>query len=157
MLIVRATFAFLALPALVAGVVPALVVRNWTPDHRASALAFALLGLGCLLLFWSVRDFYVSGRGTLAPWDPPKRLVVVGLYRFVRNPMYLAVLAIVAGWSVLYLSAWLALYVLLLAAAFHARVILHEEPWLRKQYGVEWEAYAHSTARWLPRRRPKTR
>jgi len=151
MLLIRATLAFLALPALVAGVVPALIVRSGTPGGRAVAAAFALLGGGSLLLLWCVRDFFVSGRGTLAPWDPPKHLVVTGLYRLVRNPMYLAVLLIVAGWSILYRSGWLALYAILLAIGFHLRVLWHEEPWLQRQFGAEWEAYAAKTARWVPR------
>ena len=58
------------------------------------------------MLLWCVRDFYVSGRGTLAPLDPPKRVVIVGLYRFVRNPMYVAVLTILVGWALLY-GSWL--------------------------------------------------
>jgi protein-S-isoprenylcysteine O-methyltransferase Ste14 len=65
--------------------------------------------------------------------------------------MYLAVLTIVAGWSVLYLSAAVAGYLIFLATAFHLRVILHEEPWLRRQFGAEWEAYSATTSRWLPR------
>jgi len=59
-----------------------------------------VLGGGLVVLLWCVRDFYVSGRGTLAPWNPPKRLVVVGLYRFTRNPMYIGVLMVVGGWAV---------------------------------------------------------
>ena len=157
MLIIRAIVAFLALPAVIAGLVPALIVRSGTVDHRATPAGIALLGVGGFLLLWCVRDFFVSGRGTLAPWDPPKHLVVVGPYRFVRNPMYLAVLTIVAGWSVLYLSAWVVLYLIFLAAAFHVRVIMHEEPWLHRQFGAEWEAYSASMARWLPslRQKPK--
>jgi protein-S-isoprenylcysteine O-methyltransferase Ste14 len=155
MLILRATVAFLALPTLVAGIVPALIVRSQTVADRSIPAAAVLFGLGGVLLFWCVRDFFVSGKGTLAPWDPPRHLVIVGLYRFVRNPMYLAVLTLVAGWSVLYRSVSVAIYALVLAAAFHARVILHEEPWLRRQFGAEWETYSATTARWLPGRRKK--
>jgi protein-S-isoprenylcysteine O-methyltransferase Ste14 len=60
--------------------------------------------MGIFALVWCVRDFYVSGRGTLAPWDPPTRLVIIGLYRFLRNPMYVAVLTILVGWALLYRS-----------------------------------------------------
>lgn len=116
-----------------------------------------MLAVGGILLLWCVRDFFVSGKGTLAPWDPPKRLVIVGLYRHVRNPMYLAVLAIVAGWTLLYASTAMATYLVFLAVAFHLRVILHEEPWLQRQFGDEWEAYAGSVSRWLPRRGMKQR
>jgi len=150
MLLIRATLAFLALPAMVAGLVPTLLMRHRAPDPRTFSIGVAVLIVGSLLLLWCVRDFLVTGKGTLAPWDPPKHLVFVGLYRFMRNPMYLAVLTIVAGWSLLYLSAGMAVYLIFLAATFHVRAVRYEEPWLHRQFGAEWEVYAASTARWLP-------
>jgi len=150
MLLVRAALSFLALPAIVAGVMPALIVQGGVPDQRFALIGFVLLGIGGFLLLWCVRDFFTAGKGTLAPWDPPRHLVVVGLYRFVRNPMYLAVLTIVAGWSALYLSGTLLAYLSILAVGFHLRVILHEEPWLRRQFGPAWQTYAAATSRWLP-------
>src|SRR5947207_2423380 len=125
----RALFAFLALPGVVAGLVPVLIGLGDTRRHGGSVIGFGVLALGVVLLLWCVRDFYVSGKGTLAPWDPPKRLVVVGLYRVVRNPMYLAVLTIVAGWGLTFGSVRLALYLCILAIGFHLRVLLYEEPW----------------------------
>jgi protein-S-isoprenylcysteine O-methyltransferase Ste14 len=95
MLWLRALASFLACPAMVAGLVPMLFVREHTPYAPWLPLSAFVLGIGIFALLWCVRDFYVSGRGTLAPWDPPKRLVIVGLYRFVRNPMG-AALSIVA-------------------------------------------------------------
>ena len=151
MLLWRAIFSFLALPTVVAGVVPALLVTGRPVPRAMVAPGAALLAVGITLLLWCVRDFFVSGRGTLAPWDPPKQLVVVGLYRHVRNPMYVAVLTIVAGWGALYLAGWLALYALALAVGFHLRVVWHEEPCLRRRFGAEWEAYARRTGRWVPR------
>jgi protein-S-isoprenylcysteine O-methyltransferase Ste14 len=103
------------------------------------------------VLLWCVRDFYVSGRGTLAPWDPPQRLVRVGLYRFTRNPMYVGVLLIVSGWSLLAGSPRLAWYTAILAVAFHLRVVLHEERWLAGQFGPDWEEYKRRVPRWLLR------
>lgn len=82
-----------------------------------------------------------------------QHLVVVGLYRFVRNPMYLAVLMVIAGWSVAFCSRELVWYGLLVAVVFHLRVIFHEEPWLRRQFGNEWAAYSASVGRWFPRGR----
>jgi protein-S-isoprenylcysteine O-methyltransferase Ste14 len=151
---VRALLAFLALPGMVAGVIPVFIALAARNDHAGSATGFGLVGLGLFLLLWCVRDFYVSGKGTLAPWHPPKHLVAVGLYRRVRNPMYIAVLTIVLGWSVVFGSAWLALYLLALAVGFHLRVVLHEEPWLRRQFTEEWGAYSASVSRWLPRLTP---
>src|SRR5690349_15329264 len=100
----RALFAFLALPGIVAGAVPILIGYVDTRFQRASPIGFVLLAVGLVLLLWCVRDFFVAGKGTLAPWDPPKHLVVVGLYRYVRNPMYLAVLTIVTSWGVIFSS-----------------------------------------------------
>ena len=152
MLFVRALAAFLVLPGVVAGLVPWLIVSS---DGRSRAgwlvPGMAVLGLGLCVLLWCVRDFYVAGKGTLAPWDPPKRLVRVGLYRLVRNPMYLGVLMIVSGWALLSGSAALVAYVVVLAVAFHARVTVFEEPWLARSFPDEWRAYAASVSRWMPR------
>jgi len=154
MMYFRAIIAFLVLPGVVAGLVPALIVAGDTHRGSAWAIGFALLVLGLALLLWCVRDFFVSNRGTLAPWDPPKHLVVVGLYRFVRNPMYVGVLTIILGWSLVFGSAFLALYLAVLAIVFHFRVVLYEEPRLRRQFQMEYEAYAASVPRWLPRLKP---
>src|ERR1017187_3805767 len=123
---IRALFAFLALPGVVAGLLPLLIAQGDAQRHGGSAIGFGVLAVGVVLLFWCVRAFYVSGKGTLAPWDPPKRLVVVGLYRFVRNPMYLAVLTAVLGWTLVFDSTWLACYLVALAIGFHLRVLLCE-------------------------------
>jgi protein-S-isoprenylcysteine O-methyltransferase Ste14 len=135
---------------MVAGLIPILMAREYGVYSRWLAFSLPVLGLGVFALLWCVRDFYVSGRGTLAPWDPPKQLVIVGLYHFVRNPMYVAVLMILAGWSLLYRSWPLALYAAVVALAFHVRVVLYEEPWLERQFGVDWERYAARVSRWLP-------
>jgi len=151
----RALLAFLALPGVVAGLVPMLLAHLDAGRKGGCAFGFVLMGVGLVLLLWCVRDFLVSGRGTLAPWDPPKRLVVVGLYRFVRNPMYLAVLTLVAGWGLATGSRLLAGYGAVLAVGFHLRIVCYEEPWLRRQFGAEWTAYSASVSRWLPRFTPR--
>jgi protein-S-isoprenylcysteine O-methyltransferase Ste14 len=150
----RAFIAFLALPGMVAGVIPALLVHAEGDRLAGWAFGFVFLGLGLVLLLWCIRDFFVAGRGTLAPWDPPKHLVVVGLYRLVRNPMYIAVVTMVFGWSMIAGSRLLSLYGVLLAVGFHLRVVISEEPWLHRQFGAEWLEYSASVARWLPRLRP---
>jgi protein-S-isoprenylcysteine O-methyltransferase Ste14 len=96
-----------------------------------------------------VREFYVAGRGTLAPWAPPQHLVVSGPYRFSRNPMYIAVGLILAGWAVLYQSPALWIYALLVGLAFHLRVLFGEEPRLARTFGAAWESYRAVTKRWL--------
>jgi len=150
-LFLRALISFLILPGTFAGLIPAwIVLADRGRGHRL-ILGAVPLAIGVLMLLWCVRDFYVSGKGTLAPWDPPKRLVIVGLYRFTRNPMYVSISLLLAGWSVLAASPLLAGYLVILALLFHLRVLLYEEPRLRKQFGEAWEAYTAAVPRWLPR------
>ena len=153
----RALIAFLALPGAFAGLIPAWIVSMDSRRAGGWTIGFVIMGLGLFLLLWCVRDFMVSGKGTLAPWDPPKHLVVVGLYRFVRNPMYVAVLTLLLGWCLTAGSWLLAGYAIVLAIAFHLRVIFYEEPRLSRQFGAEWTAYSASVRRWLPRFTPSAR
>lgn len=139
---------------MVAGLIPILLARGHATHTAWLPFSIPVLGFGIFALLWCVRDFYVSGRGTLAPWDPPKRLVVVGLYRFVRNPMYVAVLTILVGWALLYRSWLLLAYAIVVAIAVHFRVVWHEEPWLKRQFGADWDDYAARVSRWLPWRLP---
>ena len=95
--------------------------------------------------------FATEGRGTPAPIDPPEDLVVRGPYRWMRNPMYVAVITFVAGEALLLRSTALALYAALLGLVFHLFVFLYEEPTLRRQFGEPYERYLASVPRWLPR------
>jgi protein-S-isoprenylcysteine O-methyltransferase Ste14 len=147
----RAVLAFLALPAVVGGFLPWVLLNNDVWRMRGTLIGLPILFFGACVLMWCVRDFYVIGKGTLAPWDPPKRLVVVGLYRLVRNPMYVGVLAWVAGWSLVAGSPVLAIYTGLLAITFQLRVIFYEEPRLARQFGNDWIKYRSSVNRWLPK------
>lgn len=151
---IRALISFLVLPGVIAGLLPALIIAY--DPHRGAGLWFGwiILALGFLVLVWCVRDFFVSGRGTLAPWDPPRHLVVVGLYQFVRNPMYVGVLTLVLGWSLAAGSEWLAWYAAAVAVKFHLRVVFYEEPTLLRLFGAGWTAYAAAVPRWLPRLKP---
>ncbi len=145
----RAVFAFLACPGIVAIAIP--LGWLWTSGRLVVAypVGLALLAAGFAALLWCVRDFYVAGKGTLAPWAPPARLVVVGLYRYSRNPMYLAVLSVLLGWAVTFGSPGLLIYAAIVAAAFHLRVVLGEEPWLARTHGAEWADYRQRVPRWL--------
>lgn len=150
----RALFAFLILPGMFAGMVPVLVVLSDSKRSGGWRSGLVLVAIGILLLLWCVRDFYVIGKGTLAPWDPPKRLVVLGLYRFVRNPMYVAILILLIGWSITAGSMLLAAYTVVMAVAFHLRVVLYEERRLQELFGPDWQAYKASVPRWIPRLKP---
>jgi protein-S-isoprenylcysteine O-methyltransferase Ste14 len=153
-LFLRALLAFLLLPAVVGFVVPWWIASADRSRGDGTWIGALVAAAGLVALLWCVRDFYVSGKGTLAPWDPPKHLVVVGLYRLVRNPMYVGVLTLVLGWSLLAGSAWLFAYAVVLGTGFHLRVIWGEEPWLARQFGAAWAAYAAAVPRWWPRRTP---
>jgi protein-S-isoprenylcysteine O-methyltransferase Ste14 len=93
----RAVLAFLALPAVVAGLILWLLLESDGWRKQGTLLGWTISFFGACVLLWCVRDFYKIGKGTLAPWDPPKKPVILGLYRFVRNPMYIGVLSCVAG------------------------------------------------------------
>ncbi len=146
---VRALVAFLALPGVVAFAVPLLAFGRAWPPVGVAWFGAGLLAIGCVVLAWTVHDFHVLGRGSLAPWAPPEHLVIAGLYRFSRNPMYISVLSIVWGWAVLFQSAPLALYAAGLLGLFHCRIVWGEEPWLARTHGASWEAYRRAVPRWV--------
>ena len=148
MLFLRALLAFVALPGTVAFVVPALLVRSiqTRPLHGEGIVPFIA---GAVILLWCVRDFYVAGRGTLAPWDPPRRLVEAGLYRFSRNPMYVGVLLILIGWTVVLRMRSLLIYTIVIAILFHLRVLLYEEPWLARTFPNDWPQFKSRVPRWI--------
>lgn len=149
----RALLAFIALPGVVALLVPILIVQLSWPRPHFERFGIPLLGGGLAALLWCVWAFYITGKGTLAPWSPPRHLVTIGLYRFTRNPMYVAVLLVLVGWAVSFSSLALAAYAAVVAIAFHLRVVLGEEPWLARTHGLEWQEYKKSVPRWLGRRR----
>jgi protein-S-isoprenylcysteine O-methyltransferase Ste14 len=146
----RALFAFLALPGIVAFALPVWWLITSSRTKLQHAWGLALLLAGCAGLLWCVRDFYVFGKGTLAPWSPPRHLVTSGLYRYSRNPMYVSVVLILLGWTVTF-GAWrgLGVYAAIVAVAFHFRVVLFEEPWLARTHGEVWSDYARRVRRWV--------
>lgn len=146
----RALLAFLAMPGFVAFALPI----SWLSLHGilGSPRAYeglVLLGAGIVGLIWCCVDFYREGKGTLAPWDPPRHLVRTGLYRFSRNPMYVSVVTILFGWAVGYMERPLGVYALCIATAFHLRVVFGEEPFLERTFGQEWRWYRARTPRWI--------
>jgi protein-S-isoprenylcysteine O-methyltransferase Ste14 len=145
----RALAAFIVLPGLVAFAIPISIGTSTSHPMRYRPLAAMPLCLGTLLLLWCVLEFYNAGRGTLAPWDPPRHLVTTGPYRVSRNPMYVGVVTILVGWCILWDSRTLIIYSVLFAVGFHLRVLLFEEPWAARQFGAEWQAYRARVSRWL--------
>ena len=125
--------------------------RAVTPNHGLQAIATALILIGGWGYFWCALDFVFRGRGTPAPIDPPQVLVVQGLYKYTRNPMYVSVLTVLAGEYVLYRSAIFLEYLVLVALGFFVFVLLYEEPALTRKMGAAYERYCEEVPRWIPR------
>jgi len=144
-------FTFL-LPGTVGVYVPLLIASSRpVASGAALALAVAVLLLGAAIYAWCVWDFASFGRGTPAPIDPPKKLVVRGLYRYSRNPMYVGVLTVILGWAALFRAAELLAYALVVGSCFQLFTILYEERYLAREFGSEYEEYCARVGRWLPR------
>ena len=153
LLALRAIFFVLLLPGTVAGYVPFLILSAADPvrvpePSLSSAGASILAIAGAAVLLRCVWDFFARGRGTLAPIDPPRVLVVSGLYRFTRNPMYNGVLALIVGEAWLFASMALLQYALLVFVLFHLFVVVYEEPVLTSQFGDAYRAYRRAVPRW---------
>lgn len=114
--------------------------------------ALPLAGVGLAVYFWCLWDFVAAGRGIPLPLDHPRRLVVRGLYRYVRNPMYLGVLCVLLAEVSFFRSTVLLLYTIGWFVIVHAFVVLYEEPTLRRKFGDEYDRYVRSVRRWLPGR-----
>ena len=108
------------------------------------------IATGIALLAACIFEFASQGRGTLSPADPPRHLVVRGLYKFVRNPMYLSVTTIVVGEALWARSAALAVYWAIWFACVHLFVVGYEEPYLRDRFGSSYDEYTRRVRRWIP-------
>lgn len=142
-------------PGTVTVLIPYLILSS--PSARPPAefgtfryLGGLLISLGFSLYLWCGWDFAIAGRGTPAPVDPPKELVVRGPYRYVRNPMYIAVLSVVLGEALLFQSRALLRYGLWVFLLFFLFVLAYEEPVLRRKFGESYRRYCASVPRWLP-------
>ena len=116
---------------------------------QAAGIVVGAVGAG--VAFWCVLSFAMLGRGTPAPFDPPRRLVVRGPYKFVRNPMYLGAGLALAAAALFYESRALMGYAALFFLLTHGFVVWYEEPTLRSTFGTEYESYCKRTRRWWPR------
>jgi protein-S-isoprenylcysteine O-methyltransferase Ste14 len=117
-------------------------------------IAAALIALGLVPLFESIVRFVRVGRGTLVPAVPAERLVVSGLYRYVRNPMYVGVLTSLAGEALLFGSRDMVIYLLSVGLLIHFFVFFYEEPVLARRHPADYPVYKRNVSRWLPRRAP---
>lgn len=157
MLFLRSLFFTILLPGSITVLFPYLILSARRPSilpHWGLLQTLSLLPItvGASILFRCIWDFAVVGRGTLAPVDPPKDLVVRGLYRYVRNPMYVGVMLVLVGEAALFGTSTLLWYAALVGAGFHTFVCLYEEPALEAQFGESYRRYKHRVGRWVPRR-----
>jgi protein-S-isoprenylcysteine O-methyltransferase Ste14 len=129
---------------------------SWTGIVRPAAIAvpqvagMVIGAAGAAVALWCIFTFATIGRGTPAPFDPPRRLVIRGPYRFVRNPMYIGAGLALASAALFYESWPLLGYAGLFLLATHVFVVLYEEPTLRRTFGQEYEAYCRQVSRWWP-------
>jgi protein-S-isoprenylcysteine O-methyltransferase Ste14 len=143
-------------PGVVAGLIP-WSITHWHLDPAAPFIRIAgalLIATGVGFLLHAFARFVTEGIGTPAPVAPTERLVIGGVYRYVRNPMYLAVGATIVGQALLFGEPALLGYAALFAAIVFSFVRLYEEPALTEQFGESYEAYRHSVPGWLPRLHP---
>jgi protein-S-isoprenylcysteine O-methyltransferase Ste14 len=153
-LFLRNLFFTILQPGMVAGLVPYLLAREkWVTAFdvitlRTTGGIFLFLA-GFLIMIYCIVRFATEGKGTLSPADPTRKLVVSGLYKFSRNPMYIGVMLMLIGEAVTTGSQTLWIYALIIFICFHAFILLHEEPRLKKVFGESYEAYRKEVRRWI--------
>jgi len=113
-------------------------------------VGLVLVVLGGALAIWCILTFALVGKGTPAPFDPPRKLVAAGPYRWVRNPMYLGAAAALTGAALFYQSAALVAFAAGFVVAAHMFVVLFEEPTLERTFGARYADYRNAVPRWLP-------
>ena len=154
------SFLFLiAAPGVVAGLIP-WWLTGWDTQSPPLPLQIAgatLVVIGAGVLLHAFARFVHEGIGTPAPVAPTEHLVVGGLYRYVRNPMYLAALALIVGQALLLGQLELVAYAAVIAAAFAAFVHWYEEPTLQRRYGEQYDTYRKTVPGWIPRKPRKVR
>ena len=120
------------------------------PEGALQIAGMIVVGVGTVIALWCIFAFVFVGKGTPAPFDPPRRLVIRGPYRFVRNPMYIGAGLVLAGLAIFYESISVAIYAGLFLLATHIFVVAYEEPILRRTFGQEYDAYCARVRRWWP-------
>jgi len=116
-----------------------------------NVIGWILLAIGAAIYLWCAYDFTFIGRGTPAIFDPPKHLVIRGLYNYVRNPMYIGIVTAIIGQTFLFGSPAVLFYAAVIGTAFSLFVNFYEEPTLRKKFGEDYNRYTQKVNRWLPK------
>jgi protein-S-isoprenylcysteine O-methyltransferase Ste14 len=153
-LVARAALFTLFVPGTVLAWAPAFLVAgratvaaHW-PPAPADLGGMALAVCGAAVYLACAWRFVVEGFGTPAPWDAPRRLVTGGLYRWTRNPMYVGITVALLGEAWWWRSTAVLVYAAAVTVAFHLRVVMHEEPALRRLFGADFTAYCARVRRW---------
>lgn len=156
-IVVSVLFTLFGGPAFVLVYLPLAITRFRIPaaERRSETfIALALIAIGLIPLLDSIRRFVFIGRGTLMPNVPTEHLVVSGLYRYVRNPMYVGDLIALIGETILFRSVALALYTAAAGLGFHLFILRYEEPTLRRRHPEGYPHFERNVPRWLPRLTP---
>ncbi len=153
MLLFLKNFLFtLIVPGAVAVYIPLLISQNSTIFSNLSLMiAIFLFCIGCALYFWCLWDFASFGGGTPVLIDAPKKLVVRGLYRYSRNPMFAGVLIVLVGWAIMFQSLSLLIHWTCVALTFQIFIIFYEEPHLQTVFGNQYKNYCNKVGRWIPK------
>jgi protein-S-isoprenylcysteine O-methyltransferase Ste14 len=154
-LLLRSLFFTILQPGVVAGLVPYLMLRRrgvalipdeWVATHLIGTV---LMLIGAIVLIVCVVRFMTEGKGTISPFDPTRELVVRGLYRYSRNPMYMGVVTLLAGEAIFWWSTALAVYTVCVFVAFNLFIMLHEEPRLEHDFPEKYIEYRRKVRRWI--------
>jgi protein-S-isoprenylcysteine O-methyltransferase Ste14 len=152
--LLKQIFSFI-LPVIVLIIVPLNIEKNILPHNIFALLAgLLLIFAGLYIMILTITMFVRIGKGTLAPWSPTGKLVIDGMYKFVRNPMIIGVLIVLTGESIAILSLNIFIWTLIFFIINNIWYIFYEEPDLEKKFGDEYRKYKKSVPRWIPRLEP---
>lgn len=160
MLLFRSIFFTFLQPGTVTVLIPFWLISSRgtgavSSNHALRYSGLPLIVIGAAGLLWCIWDFFSAGRGTISPIDPPKHLVARGLYRYVRNPMYVAVVTTLIGEAIFFISARVLIEAGVFIVLAHLFVMCYEEPALRRRFGESYERYSQTVGRWIPRYRSR--
>ncbi len=156
MLSLKTAIATVVVPGTACALVPYYILSavhvSLTPSIGILQLVAVLVAaVGLYMIVWVSTAFVRQGKGTPIPIDPPTRLVIIGLYRYLRNPMYVGALLIILAEAAYFGSLWLVIYAAGLWAVLHIFLVVIEEPQLKRRFGADYEQYLKTVPRWFPR------
>lgn len=154
MLLLRSIFFTVLQPGTVTVLIPYWLISTSGTISNHSSLRYTglpLIVIGATGLLWCIWNFFAAGKGTISPIDPPKLLVVRGLYKVVRNPMYVSVVTILLGEAIFFMSPPILIEAGVFFVLANLFIVFYEEPSLRRRFGKSYESYSRAVGRWVPR------